>query len=227
MKLSIVLPIRKGSQRVKNKNIRPFSKEGKSLTELKITELLKIEKVDEIVITSNYEEAIAQVEAIAKDDSRVTIDKRPEHLCSSQTIVKELIEYMPTITNGEHILWLHVTSPFIKAEDYERAIEEYFEALENGYDSIMSVTEIRNFLWSDKSKKIINAPKGDNVWIQTQELEPLYEINHAFYINSRENYLSMSDRIGKNPYLYVMKGSKVIDIDWEDDFELAKKIYDL
>jgi len=226
MKLSIVLPIRKGSQRVKNKNIRPFSKEGKSLTELKITELLKIKNVDEIIITSNYEEAIAQVEAIAKDDSRVTIDKRPEHLCSSQTIVKELIEYMPTITKGEHILWLHVTSPFVKAEDYEKAIEEYFKALENGYDSIMSVTEIRNFLWSDKSKKIINAPKGDNVWIQTQELEPLYEINHAFYINSRENYLSMSDRIGKNPYLYVMKGSKVIDIDWEDDFELARKLFD-
>jgi len=226
MKLSIVLPIRKGSQRVKNKNIRPFSKEGKSLTELKITELLKIEKVDEIVITSNYEEAIAQVEAIAKDDSRVTIDKRPEHLCSSQTIVKELIEYMPTITKGEHILWLHVTSPFVKAEDYEKAIEEYFEALENGYDSIMSVTEIRNFLWSDKNKKIINAPKSENIWIQTQELEPLYEINHAFYINSRKNYLKMSNRIGKNPYLYVMKGSKVIDIDWEDDFELARKIFD-
>jgi len=226
MKLSIVLPIRKGSQRVKNKNIRPFSKEGKSLTELKITELLKIKEVDEIIITSNYDEAIAQVEAIAKDEPRVKINRRPEHLCSSETIVKELIEYMPTITKGEHILWLHVTSPFVKAEDYEKAIEEYFEALKNGYDSIMSVTEIRNFLWSDKSKKIVNAPKGDNVWIQTQDLEPLYEINHAFYINSRKNYLSMSDRIGKNPYLYLMKGSKVIDIDWEDDFELARKLFD-
>jgi len=224
MKLSIVLPIRKGSQRVKNKNIRPFSKEGKSLTELKISELLKIKNVDEIIITSNYEEAIAQVETIAKDDSRVKIDRRPEHLCTSQTISTELTNYMTTITNGEHILWLHVTSPFVTAEDYEKAIEAYFEALKNGYDSIMSVTEIRNFLWSEKSKKIINAPKSENIWIQTQELEPLYEINHAFYINSRENYLSMSDRIGKNPYLYVMKGSKVIDIDWEDDFELARKL---
>jgi len=226
MKLSIVLPIRKGSQRVKNKNIRPFSKEGKSLTELKITELLKIKNVDEIVITSNYEEAIEQVEAIANDDPRIKIDRRAEHLCSSTTIVKELIEYMPTITKGEHILWLHVTSPFVKAEDYEKAIEEYFEALKNGYDSIMSVTEIRNFLWSDKSKKIINAPKSENIWIQTQDLEPLYEINHAFYINSRKNYLEMSNRIGKNPFLYKLKGSKIIDIDYEDDFELARKIFD-
>ena len=228
MKLSIVLPIRKGSQRVKNKNIRPFSKDGKSLTELKIIELLKIKGVDEIVVTSNYEEAITQVEAIAKDNPKIKIDRRPEHLCQSTTIVKELIEYMPTITKGEHILWLHVTSPFVKSTDYEKAIDNYFEALENGYDSIMSVTEIKQFLWSDRSKKIVNAnPNIDTKWVQTQDLEPLYEINHAFYINSRKNYLKTSDRIGINPYLAILKGSKNIDIDYEDDFKLARKIFDL
>jgi len=228
MKLSIVLPIRKGSQRVKNKNIRPFSKEGKSLTELKIIELLKIKNVDEIVVTTNYEEAIEQIEAIAKNNPKVKIDRRPEHLCQSTTVVKELIEYMPTITKGDHILWLHVTSPFVKAEDYERAIEEYFKALKNGYDSIMSVTEIKQFLWSDREKRIVNAePNIDTKWVQTQDLESLYEINHAFYINSRKNYLEMSDRIGVNPYLAILKGSKNIDIDYEEDFELARKIFDL
>jgi N-acylneuraminate cytidylyltransferase len=228
MKLSIVLPIRKGSQRVKNKNIRPFSKDGKSLTELKIIELLKIKNVDEILITSNYDEAIQQIEAIAKNNPKVKIDRRPEYLCTSQTIVKELIEYMPTITQGEHILWLHVTSPFVKAQDYEEAIEEYFEALKHGHDSIMSVTEIKQFLWSDKTKQIINTNSNiESKWVQTQDLEPLYEINHAFYINSRKNYLEMSDRIGRNPYLFKLKGSKVIDIDYEDDFELARKIFDL
>jgi N-acylneuraminate cytidylyltransferase len=228
MSISIVLPIRKGSQRVKYKNIRPFSEEGKSLTELKIAELLKIKDIDEIVVTTNYQEAIEQIEAIAKDDPRVKIDIRPEHLCQSTTVVKELIEYMPTITKSEHILWLHVTSPFVKAQDYQNAIDDYFKALKNGYDSIMSVTEIKQFLWSDKTKKIVNANSNiDTKWVQTQDLEPLYEINHAFYINSRKNYLEMSDRIGKNPYLVKLKGSKVIDIDYEDDFELARKIFDL
>ncbi|CAA6819792.1 MAG: Pseudaminic acid CMP-transferase [uncultured Sulfurovum sp.] len=228
MSISIVLPIRKGSQRVKNKNIRPFSKDGKSLTELKIIELLKIKEVDEIVVTSNYDEAIEQIEAIAKNDPRVKIDRRPEHLCTPTTNVKELIEYMPTITTGEHILWLHVTSPFVKAEDYQQGIKKYFEALEEGRDSIMSVTEIKQFLWSDREKKIINANSSiESKWVQTQDLEPLYEINHAFYINSRENYLNTSDRIGSNPYLYVLKGSKVIDIDWEEDFELASKIFNI
>jgi N-acylneuraminate cytidylyltransferase len=92
----------------------------------------------------------------------------------------------------------------------------------------MSVTEIRQFIWSDKEKRIINADKNiETKWVQTQDLEPLYEINHAFYINSRENYLKMSDRIGENPYLYILKSSKSIDIDLEDDFELGRRVFDL
>jgi N-acylneuraminate cytidylyltransferase len=135
---------------------------------------------------------------------------------------------MPTITSGEHILWTHVTSPFVDEVDYQNAIERYFEALKDGYDSIMSVTEIRQFIWSDKEKRIINADKNiETKWVQTQDLEPLYEINNAFYINSRENYLKMSDRIGENPYLYILKSSKSIDIDLEDDFELGRRVFDL
>ena len=228
MSISIVLPIRKGSQRVKNKNIKPFSKNGDSLTEIKIRQLLRLKNIDEIVVTSNYNEAIEQIKKITKDDSRVKIDIRPDYLCQSTTIVKELIEYMPTITTAPHILWTHVTSPFVNELDYQDAIDRYFEALKKDYDSIMSVTEIRQFLWSNQEKKIINTNSNiDTKWVQTQDLEPLYEINHAFYINSRENYIEMSDRIGVNPYLYILKSSKTIDIDWEDDFKLARKIFDL
>jgi len=225
MKLSIVLPIREGSQRTKNKNIKPFTEDGKSLTELKVTELLKIKNVDEIVVTSNYVEAIEQIKKIAKNNPKLKIDIRPDHLCKSTTIVKDLIDYMPTVCSGEHIMWLHVTSPFVNAEDYKDAIEKYFQALEDGCDSIMSVTEHKQFLWSDTKKRIINTDDTVNKWPNTQDLEPLYEINHAFYINSRENYLKTSDRIGDNPYLYILEGEKTIDIDWEKDFIFAQKVY--
>jgi CMP-N-acetylneuraminic acid synthetase len=227
MRLSIVLPIRQGSQRTKNKNVRPFSNDGKSLTELKIKELLKIKNVDEIVVTTNYPEAINQIKKVIKDNPKVKIDIRPENLCLSSTIVKELIDYMPTICSGKHILWLHVTSPFVKAQDYENAIDIYFDKIQEGYDSIMSVGEIKQFLWSDTQKRIINTDDTKNKWPNTQDLETLYEINHAFYINSRKNYLSTSDRIGSNPYLYILKAEKNIDIDWEEDFQFAQKIYQL
>jgi CMP-N-acetylneuraminic acid synthetase len=224
-KLSIVVPIRKGSQRVEHKNTKPFTSSGESITELKIKELLHLSNVDEIVITTDDEVAITQIEKLAKNNDMLKVVKRPDRLCQSTTKVKELIDYMPTICSGEHILWLHVTSPFVKAEDYDDAIEKYFQALEDGYDSIMSVTEHKQFLWSDTKKRIINTDDTVNKWPNTQDLEPLYEINHAFYINSRENYLKASDRIGENPYLYILEGEKTIDIDWEKDFIFAQKVY--
>lgn len=225
IKLSVVVPIRKGSERSKNKNIKQFTSDGQSLTELKIKELLKIEKVDEIILTTDDEIAISQIKKLAERTKKLKIIRRPDNLCQSTTLVKDLINYMPTITMSDHILWLHVTSPFVKAEDYEDAIEKYSQALENGYDSIMSVTEHKQFLWSDTKKRIINTDDTVNKWPNTQDLEPIYEINHAFYINSRENYINTSDRIGDNPYLYILEGEKTIDIDWEKDFIFAQKVY--
>ena len=225
MKMSIVVPIRSGSQRVKNKNTKPFTSNGKSLTQIKVEELLKIKNVDEIVITTNDELVIKQIIELSCNDYRLVIDRRPQELCLDTTKVKDIINYMPSISHGEHILWLHVTSPFVKAKDYEDAIKTYFKALEDGYDSIMSVTELKQFLWSGKSKMIINTDDRVNKWPNTQDLETLYGINHAFYINSRESYIATSDRIGSNPYLYILEGEKIIDIDWEKDFVFAQKVY--
>ena len=61
MKISVVVPIRKGSQRVVNKNTKEFSKDGKSLTQIKIYELLKVESIDEIVVTTDDDVAIKQI----------------------------------------------------------------------------------------------------------------------------------------------------------------------
>ena len=87
----------------------------------------------------------------------------------------------------------------------------------------MSVNKIQQFIWDNESKKVINN-KSKNRWPNTQDLSPLYEINHAFYINSRENYLKMKDRIGIKPALYICDGVKSIDIDWPSDFKMAQEL---
>ena len=47
-----IIPIRKNSQRIKNKNFINFYK-GKSLLELKIEQLKKVNEIDEIVVSSD------------------------------------------------------------------------------------------------------------------------------------------------------------------------------
>ncbi len=55
-KITAVIPIRSGSQRVKDKNLRPFA--NTNLMELKIKTLLQVPEINEIIVNTNSEEAI-------------------------------------------------------------------------------------------------------------------------------------------------------------------------
>lgn len=225
MNISIFFPLRAGSTRAKKKNTRPFTIAGESLFQLKVKQLLKLLKngfVSEIIISTNDDEVMEQAKPYI--DSRVKLIKRPSELCESTTKVVELIKYVPKVVSGEHVFWIHATSPFVIYDDYKKAIIRYKESInkDNGYDSIMSVNKLQQFIWDDTSKKVINVDRSKNPWPNTQDLDPLYEINHAFYISKKENYLKLEDRIGKNPELFICEGYKKIDIDWEDDFKLAQ-----
>lgn len=61
MKITAVIPIRSGSQRVKDKNLRRFG--DTTLMELKIKKLLQVPELDSIIVNTNSEEAISIVKA--------------------------------------------------------------------------------------------------------------------------------------------------------------------
>lgn len=56
MKITAVIPIRSGSQRVKDKNLRRFG--DTTLMELKIKNLLRVPELDRVIVNTNSEEAI-------------------------------------------------------------------------------------------------------------------------------------------------------------------------
>ena len=60
MKITAVIPIRSGSQRVKDKNLRPFV--NTTLMENKIEMLLNVPELDAIVVNTNSEHAIEIVQ---------------------------------------------------------------------------------------------------------------------------------------------------------------------
>ena len=144
-KVAFYLPTRKGSERVKNKNTRPFSGIEGGLVENKVRQLLSTKLIDEIIFSSNDADCISVAERYA-GDSRLKIIPRPEELCLNSTNLQDLICYVPTVTDAEHILWGHVTTPLADAVQYDAGIKEYLDKLSEGYDSLVGVTELRNFL---------------------------------------------------------------------------------
>jgi N-acylneuraminate cytidylyltransferase len=225
-KISVFLPTRKGSQRVKSKNTRPFANLDGGLLKLKLTQLLNAEFVDEVILSTNDEISFDIAHRYFSGSNKLKLIRRPEYLAKDETNLTDLIQYVPNICSHHHILWTHVTSPFNESSDYDAAIQMYFKGLDEGYDSLMSVKPFKNFLWDSKHKDIINRGESNNRWPRTQDLKVLYEINSAIFISTKKVYTETQDRIGLKPYLLEQSSIKSFDIDWESDFQLAEIIYE-
>lgn len=222
-KISFFLPTRKGSERVINKNTRPFAGIEGGLVENKIKQILATKRIDEIIFSSNDEKCLEVAQKYASD-SRMKIVERPEELCLSSTNLQDLICYVPTITDADHILWGHVTTPLAGAEEYDKAIEMYLSKLNDGYDSLVGVTELKNFLLNKEGQVINNTT--DIPWPRTQDLDVLYEINHTIFLAKRDVYIEQKNRLGKKVLLHVMDEIWSKDIDWEDDFRIAEIMFE-
>lgn len=222
MKISVFLPCRAGSERVPHKNTRTFAGVEGGLLKIKLQQLIACNAIDAIVLSTNDDEVIHLAEALSSH--KIKIDRRPEHLATSSTSTDDLVKYVPTIIHEGAVLWTHVTSPFIDEKIYEEAINAYKDVLAKGeYDSLMSVTSLRTFIWNKEGA--INYDRQKEKWPRTQTIEPLYEINSGIFLADINIYTNLQDRIGKKPFLFENNDIDSFDIDWEEDFFIAEAIY--
>lgn len=212
------LPCRKGSERVKNKNIRPFAGYEKGLLQIKLSQLTQSQSIHRIVLSTNDESILKYAKSLS--NKKIELHKRDETLSSSKTSTDELVSLAEKLVGSGHVLWTHVTSPFVTSERYDNIIDTYFDKLRVGHDSLMTTTEIKGFLW--KSGKPLNYDRKIEKWPRTQTLEPISEVNSAVFLNSVANYASYKDRIGNSPFLYNLEKIEGFDIDWPEDFEVAE-----
>ncbi len=220
IKITAFLPCRKGSQRVPNKNIRPFGNFEFGLIEIKLKQLIDTKSIDKIVLSTNDDEIINFAKLL--NNSKIFIHKRDESLSNSETSTDDLITHALDLIPNSNILWTHVTSPFINTELYENIIESYAKSLTDGYDSLMTTSLVHGFLWDENAP--INYDRNKEKWPRTQTIKPLHEINSGVFINSSDNYRHLKDRIGKKPYLYTLDKIQGYDIDWQEDFIIAESI---
>ena len=219
-KVVAFLPCRSGSERVPNKNIKPIGQFEKGLIQIKITQLVDANNVDLIFLTTNDQQILEYANSI--NSSKICTDHRSEDLCTNTTSTDDLILYASKCIPNSHILWTHVTSPFVSSCCYDKIIDEYFTKLDQGYDSLMTTSLIRNFIWNEKEP--INYNRTIEKWPRTQTLPKLYEVNSAAFVASSLIYNRLHDRIGISPFLYVLDQLEAFDIDWPDDFAFAEKL---
>ena len=210
--ITAVIAVRSQSQRVKNKNIKPFG--SSSLLEMKIDILKRVKNIDKIIVNSDCDEMLGLAARRG-----VSTWKREPYFASSECSNSEFHGHIAEVTDSDTIILASVCSPFVSVESFEKAIDYY---LEKDFDSVISVTEVKNHLWLDGKPLNYDLSNVPN----SQDLPDIVKLNYGIAIIDKDVMKREKRVVGNNPGFYKLDEIQSIDIDTEFDFFIAELIYD-
>jgi CMP-N,N'-diacetyllegionaminic acid synthase len=213
-KYTALIAVRKGSQRIKGKNIKPFC--DSSLLEIKIQQAKRCSLIDEVVVSSDCEEMLQVAKKLG-----VFTQQRDEYFCSNSVPMNLVYEYLANNTICDHIVYLHVTSPLLSDESLKKSINTYKEKIKLGYDSLASVEKVKKYLWYEE--KPVNYDPDNHP--KSQDLPSYLGLNFAINIISRKKMIKRKNILGCKFYPFLLNEFESIDVDNEFEFSIAEYLY--
>jgi len=213
-----MIPVRLGSTRVKNKNLRKINE--KALIQYIIDSAKKSKYFDEIYINSE-----AQIFNHVADQNDILFYKRNEDLASDTATNDDFaLDFMENV-DCDILIQLLATSPFIISHDINGFIEQM---LENKYDTMISVSDVK--IESVYKNKPINFDQKKKT-PPSQLLEPVKAYACGIMGWNTDNFKKNIEKYGAAYHggdgkigFYELKGFSTVDIDNEEDFILAEAI---
>ena len=213
-KIVAMVPIKLNSERVKEKNLRPFC-DGKPLVQFILEALVQSQYLDEIYVYCSSDRICNYL------IDGVKFLKRPEYLDGNNCNCNDIIrEFMKEVDADVYVV-SHANTPFTKSSSIDKCVEAVVN--ENEYDSAFTVEKIQTFLWANG--KPINFDVDH--FPRTQDLEPIYMESSGAFVFTREVFETFNRRVGKTPCLVEVEAEEGIDIDTEYDMSLAQALYQL
>lgn len=212
-KLTVIVPVRKGSQRIKNKNFKNFA--GKNLLRIKLEMLKKIDIVDSIVVNTDSDEALSMA-----DEFGVEKFRREKYYASSECNNSDFFENLAKNTDADFIMYSPCTAPLIKEGTYYDFINRFRNGLDR-FDSLTTVSPVKSHLWLE-GKPINYDPKNSP---NTQDLPDILRLNYGLSIISKEDMIKHRNVVGSKPSFYKLDDFEAVDVDNPIDFEFAELLY--
>lgn len=208
--ITAIIPVREGSRRLKNKNVAPFA--GTNLLINKINQLKQVKEITNIVVSSDSDNMLEMARL-----QGVSTHKRAVEFCDEKSkTFGEVVAHICENVDGDDILWATCTAPLVFPKQYKEAISLYYKALEDGYDSLVSMEKFKRYLWDDNGP--INYELGIK-HVPSQQLKPLYFVTDGILLAPRSKMIEWKYFHGSNPYRYILDKRTSIDID--DGLDLA------
>ena len=218
MSVTAVIPVRAGSTRVKNKNIRPFM--DSNLLEIKIEQLKQVPEIDEIIVSTD-----SPIMFEIAQQKGVTGKRRPVEFCDEKSrTFNEVVHYIAeNEVSTEIMMWTPCVCPFVGSKRIRDGLQKYIELVdrEKIFDSVVSAVLFKEYIFGETGPVNFSATHH----VPSQYLPAWHLIINGFYIASRKNMYEWSYFYGPNPYLFEIDKSESIDIDDEIDFDFAEFLF--
>ncbi|TWH79361.1 cytidylyltransferase domain-containing protein [Sedimentibacter saalensis] len=209
-KILAVIPARGGSKGIPRKNVRLMNR--KPLISYSIENALSCKSITDIVVTTDDEEIIS----IAKlyDIDYIVRDARlADDLTTLDPVIYDAVIKMEEQNKMIYdvVITLQPTSPLLKPDTLNRAIESF---INDDKDSYISAVNDPHLTWSKEGKSYVpNYEKRVN----RQLLPPTYLETGSFFISSRK-CVTLESRLGKNPSIFEVPKEESTDIDSANDW---------
>lgn len=211
--IALILQARKNSKRCKNKMVRKFH--NTNLFEIALNKLNKIKNIDFLKIYIAVGENIF-FQKLSKYDFEI-INRNSQSVLGDK--IDDVYNYLHKVKE-DYIIFFNPCAPMLKISTLKSAINLFQRST---FKSLTTVVKKHTWYFDDNHK-----PINDNSSGNTKDLKPIYECTHNFHIFNK-NFFLMNHTYWSNkkndPFLFEVNQEESFDIDTEEEFKLAKKIY--
>jgi len=208
-----VFPVRAGSKRVVNKNVRPFA--GTTLLELKVRQLLEVKEIASVYVSSESVEMLA----LAEKAGAIPLPRDAAFATDDVPMSKVYAHIADHLPEGD-VLFTHATNPLCASDAYSRCIRAY-RKLSGEYDSLTTVQDVKDFLYLDG--KAMNFDPQNKP--RSQDLPNIVKLTHAVSICPRSVMIKNENIFGVSPFFITLSDLASFDIDTMLDFSVAEILY--
>lgn len=211
-KVIAILPMRAGSVRINDKNIRIVG--YYPLFYHIIQTCLSLSEIDKIVVSTDSKKYKEIVEHFFGNDSGVEVILRPHEISGgdikSEEVINQILIDKKYSNYYKYILLVQATTPLTSAEDIKKGINKI---IENDYKSVFAVSKSHRF-YLDDFNQLLNRP-------MTQEKTPTFFETGCFWLIDINEFKNANNRIVE-PYSWIeVDDHCTLDIDDEKDMILA------
>ncbi|MBI0425352.1 pseudaminic acid cytidylyltransferase [Psychrobacter sp. NG27] len=217
-----IIPARGGSKRLPGKNIKDLA--GKPMIAWTIEAAIQSDIFDHVLVSTDDEE----IANISKAFGASVPFLRPTEISTDHATTNDVVTHMVDWIENKYeqavsiVTILQPTSPLRTAADIAQAFELM---MDKSAKAVVSVCDLEhpiqfcNKLGADGCMDGFIDPKDTK---RTQELEAYYRLNGAIYILDKSYVGHLANIYSSGTHAYIMDRKASIDIDTQDDFELAE-----